>query len=66
MKPIFRLACLAGMLTAVIWIGATTAGQAQQEFPPPQGKARVIVLLSGQAGPMHDHSAAEAIAELRL
>jgi dienelactone hydrolase len=58
------LARLAALIAAVVWFGATSAAQAQQEFPPPQGKARVIVLLSGHAGPRHDRRAAKAFARL--
>lgn len=38
--------------------------QAQQEFPPPQGKGRVVVLASGMSGPGHYKDVAAAIANL--
>ncbi len=37
---------------------------AQQEFPPPQGNGRLVVLISGTAGPKHDTKFAQAIAAL--
>jgi dienelactone hydrolase len=37
---------------------------AQQEFPPPQGNGRIVVLISGTAGPKHDKKFAQAIAAL--
>jgi dienelactone hydrolase len=37
---------------------------AQQEFPPPQGKGRVVVLSSGMAGPEHCTTVAREIAQL--
>jgi len=37
---------------------------AQQEFPPPQGNGRVVVLISGTAGPKHDKKFAQDIAAL--
>ena len=37
---------------------------AQQEFPPPQGNGRVVVLISGTAGPKHDKAFAQAVAAL--
>jgi dienelactone hydrolase len=43
---------------------AASIGQAQQEFPPPQGKGRVVVLASGASGPAHYTTVAREIAEL--
>jgi dienelactone hydrolase len=45
-------------------IPAATAAYAQQEFPPPQGKGRVVVLASGMSGPAHYATVAREIAKL--
>jgi len=51
-------AALAAFLTAA------PAARAQQEFPPPQGKGRVVVLASGLSGPAHYVQVAQEIAAL--
>lgn len=56
-----RLAAIVGALTG---LAAATVARAQQEFPPPQGKGRVVVLASGAAGPAHYTTVAREIAEL--
>jgi dienelactone hydrolase len=38
--------------------------RAQQEFPPPSGKGRVVVLSSGMSGPAHYTQVAQEIAAL--
>jgi dienelactone hydrolase len=43
---------------------AVSLAEAQQEFPPPQGKGRVVVLASGMSGPDHYKAVAAAIANL--
>jgi dienelactone hydrolase len=47
---------------------AVTVARAQQgsgqEFPPPQGKGRVVVLSSGMSGPSHYTQVAQEIAQL--
>jgi dienelactone hydrolase len=45
-------------------IAVATPGHAQQEFPPPQGKGRVVVVISGKSGPAHYQFAASQIAQL--
>lgn len=47
---------------ALAWGDAAFA--AGQEFPPPQGKGRIVVLASGMSGPEHYVQAAQAIAAL--
>jgi len=47
----------------VFFCGASVV-RAQQEFPPPQGKGRVVVLSSGQSGPTHYADVARDIAQL--
>lgn len=42
----------------------TASVRAQEEFPPPQDKAHLIVLLSGHAGPKHDKDFAKDLAAL--
>jgi alpha-beta hydrolase superfamily lysophospholipase len=56
-----RLAAVIGMLTCLT---ATTVVHAQKEFPPPQGKGRVVVLASGMSGPAHYSTVAGEIAQL--
>jgi dienelactone hydrolase len=40
------------------------AAHAQQEYPPPQGKGRVVVAISGVSGPSHYTDVASDIAKL--
>src|SRR5271166_3352925 len=56
-----RFAATIGVLTCLT---AASAAHAQQEFPPPQGKGRVVVLASGTSGPAHYTTVAREIAEL--
>jgi dienelactone hydrolase len=56
-----RLAAIIGVLTCLT---AASVAHAQQEFPPPQGKGRVVVLASGESGPGHYTTVAREIAEL--
>jgi len=55
----------------VTFIAATAAALAftpppagPREFPPPQGKGRVVVVASGQSGPEHYQTVSAAIAKL--
>lgn len=50
------------LMAALAFIVVTA--QAQQEFPPPQGKARVVVVFSGQSGPAHYETVTREIALL--
>jgi dienelactone hydrolase len=59
---VLRLASLIACLSALF--AATIPAQAQQEFPPPQGKGRVVVVISGMSGPAHYQFAASQIAQL--
>src|SRR5271165_2905542 len=56
-----RLAAIIGVLACLT---AASVEQAQQEFPPPQGKGRVVVLASGTSGPARYTTVAREIAEL--
>jgi dienelactone hydrolase len=56
-----RLAAIVGVLTCLT---AASVACAQQEFPPPQGKGRVVVLASGTSGAAHYTTVAREIAEL--
>lgn len=56
-----RLAVIIGVLAG---LSAASVGHAQQEFPPPQGKGRVVVLASGTSGPARYTTVAREIAEL--
>jgi dienelactone hydrolase len=52
------------LVVLCILVGMTSAAFAQQEFPPPQGKGRVVVVVSGMAGAEHYSTAAREIAQL--
>jgi dienelactone hydrolase len=52
------------IMTALACLSAAPIAQAQQEFPPPQGKGRVVVMGSGMSGPEHYTMVARAVAEL--
>jgi dienelactone hydrolase len=61
MNGILRVAILAGVIALV---GGVPAAFGQQEFPPPSGKGRVVVLSSGMSGPAHYTEVAQEIAKL--
>ncbi len=61
MNVISRFTAITGVL---MWLTAAPVAHAQQEFPPPQGKGRVVVLASGRSGPAHCTTVAREIAEL--
>ena len=50
MSAVSRTASFASLL---ICVTAATVARAQQEFPPPQGKGRIVVVASGMSGPAH-------------
>jgi dienelactone hydrolase len=54
----------AAMICVLAILTAASVAHAQQEFPPPQGKGRVVVLASGTSGPAHYTTVAREIAEL--
>jgi dienelactone hydrolase len=56
----FRLA----LFSIVACMATAPFAQAQQEFPPPQGKGRVVVVVSGMSGAAHYETAAREIAAL--
>ena len=43
---------------------ATQSASAQKEFPPPQGKGRIVVVASGMSGPDHYETVSKEIAAL--
>jgi dienelactone hydrolase len=45
-------------------LATATVSYAGQEFPPPQGKGRVVVVASGMSGPEHYATVAREIAQL--
>ena len=55
---------LAIVLSLLALVTVTTAAYAQQEFPPPQGKGRVVVVASGMSGPEHYSTVAKEISQL--
>lgn len=54
-----RLLLIATLATAI-----SPFASAQQEFPPPQGKGHIVVLVSGASGPKHYETFAREIAAL--
>ncbi len=52
------------VLAGVAAIALSGAASAQQEFPPPAGKGRVVVVASGLSGPSHYAKVAQDIAAL--
>src|ERR1700690_4162999 len=61
MTTFSRLAVIAG---AAVFLVAVPAARAQQEFPPPQGMGRLVVLASGLSGPKQYMEVAADIARL--
>jgi alpha-beta hydrolase superfamily lysophospholipase len=57
-----RVAAFAGMITFLLTTSRVLA--APQEFPPPQGKGRVVVLSSGMSGPANYVEVAQEISQL--
>jgi dienelactone hydrolase len=49
---------------AVASLALAVAARAQQEFPPPQGKGRVVVVASGASGPEHYTTVSRELAQL--
>ncbi|HLN47668.1 MAG TPA: dienelactone hydrolase family protein [Magnetospirillaceae bacterium] len=58
------LSRVAAAASALALFASASAALAQQEFPPPQGKGRVVVLSSGMSGPAHYADVARDIALL--
>jgi dienelactone hydrolase len=57
-----RLATLVGLIGALASIAAVA--HAQEEFPPPQGKGRIVVVASGMSGVDHYRAVSREIAKL--
>jgi dienelactone hydrolase len=62
MGSLLRMASLITCITVLV--AATIPALAQQEFPPPQGKGRVVVVVSGASGPGHYQFVTGQIAQL--
>ncbi len=45
-------------------LASLSTALAQEEFPPPQGKGRLVVVSSGKSGPEHYKTVARAIAQM--
>ena len=56
-----QLAAVLGVFSGLV---STQVARAQEEFPPPQGRGRVVVLSSGMSGPEHYTTVAREIAQL--
>jgi dienelactone hydrolase len=61
MTALSRLTRVVGLLACLT---AASVARAQQEFPPPQGKGRVVVVASGMSGPEHYTTVSREIAQL--
>jgi dienelactone hydrolase len=61
MNAFSRVAALIGV---VFFLAVVPAAYSQEEFPPPQGNGRVVVLASGLSGPSHYKEVAGEIAKL--
>jgi len=60
-----RVAVFAAVFAVFAVVPVARAQQASpQEFPPPQGKGRVVVVSSGMSGPAHYTEVAQEIAKL--
>jgi len=60
-----RVAAFAAVFALLFAVPVAHAQQTSgQEFPPPQGKGRVVVLSSGMSGPAHYIEVAQEIAKL--
>jgi len=55
---------VAVIVAVVAFLVTVPAARAQQEFPPPQGMGRLVVLASGLSGPEHYKEVAADIAKL--
>jgi dienelactone hydrolase len=58
------LARLTAILTIFFCLTLATIAKAQEEFPPPQGSGRLVVLASGISGPEHYREVSADIAKL--
>jgi pimeloyl-ACP methyl ester carboxylesterase len=63
LNPHFRTASLFAAAIAVAVFAAQTTS-AQKEFPPPQGKGRIVLVASGMSGPAHYEMVSKEIAAL--
>jgi dienelactone hydrolase len=61
MNAFFRAVVFA---TLVAVFSTIPSARAQQEFPPPQGKGRLVVVSSGRSGPEHYVQVSQEIAAL--
>lgn len=60
---IFRTARTSALILAAVLLTNHTAC-AQKEFPPPQGKGRIVVVASGMSGPEHYETVSREIAAM--
>jgi dienelactone hydrolase len=61
MSTFFRAALAIGIAA---FFANVSIVRAQEEFPPPQGKGRVVVCISGMSGPSHYKEVCSEIAKL--
>jgi dienelactone hydrolase len=62
---IFQFRTASVLVVAVtIALSAAQTASAQKEFPPPQGKGRIVLVASGMSGPAHYEAVSKEIAAL--
>lgn len=59
-----RISYPAVLACTLICLAATIVAQGQQEFPPPQGKGRIVMMASGMSGPEHYTTVARDVAQM--
>lgn len=52
------------LIGAAALLASVASAKAQQEFPPPQGRGPVVVVVSGHSGPEHYRGVSSMIAQL--
>src|ERR1700735_2585838 len=55
---------VSAIIAVLAVISISSLARAQKEFPPPQGKGRVVVVASGASGMDHYETVSKAIAAL--
>jgi dienelactone hydrolase len=60
----FASRCLIAFNCALVLVAGGSNALAQREFPPPQGKGRLVVVASGLSGPEHYSTVSKEIAQL--
>ena len=62
--PTFSGLAAIALAGGALFFGSARGARAQEEFPPPQGMGRLVVLASGMSGPEHYREVSADIAKL--